>query len=154
MGTPAAEADHAARRPTTGKLGNSFPALTVSCEVILEGGGVPAVAGPSGPISVFPYEGGAETRREYDGSIHDPSPAERLSVGGRLREAPQGDEGQGACAFIKSDGGEYYWMPNAEYDRNTTAARSQVLADATGAVDTVTRQHEILVTEGPNGRTW
>src|SRR5262245_23526127 len=60
---------------------------------------------------------------------------------------------KGFSRIIKSDEPAYYWLPNAEYDRDTTVARSQVLADAKAAADTVTTSHEILVTES-NGRTW
>jgi hypothetical protein len=60
---------------------------------------------------------------------------------------------RGFSRVIKSDDGEYYWLPNAEYDRQANVARSQVLADAKAAADSVSSSTEILVTESA-GRTW
>lgn len=60
---------------------------------------------------------------------------------------------KGFSRVIKSDQGTYYWLPNAEYDRNTISNRAQVLEDAKAAAATVSSRYEILVTESA-GRTW
>lgn len=60
---------------------------------------------------------------------------------------------RGFSRVIKSDDGDYYWLPNAEYDRQANVTRSQVLADAKAAADSVSTSNEILVTES-GGRTW
>ena len=60
---------------------------------------------------------------------------------------------KGFSRVIKADDGTNYWLPNAEYDRDTAVGRAQVLADAKAAADTVTTSSEILVTES-NGRTF
>ncbi len=60
---------------------------------------------------------------------------------------------RGFSRVIKAGDGDYYWLPNAEYDRQASVARSQVLADAKAAADSVSSTNEILVTESA-GRTW
>ncbi len=114
---------------------------------------MPFLGGPRGPIPIFPYEGGVKSAV---------SPMAQFTTRVLLNGYPSADDyeklhkamkAKGFSRVIKSDDGEYYWMPNAEYDRHTTVARSQVLADAKAAANTVTKQHEILVTES-NGRTW
>lgn len=60
---------------------------------------------------------------------------------------------KGFSRVIKSDDGEYYWLPNAEYCRNTMSTLAQVLNDANAAADTVSTSYETLVTES-NGCMW
>ena len=58
---------------------------------------------------------------------------------------------RGFSRVIQGDTGDYYWLPNADYDRQGNVTRQQVLNDARAAADAVSKPNEILVTES-NGR--
>lgn len=68
----------------------------------------------------------------------------------RLHEAMKR---RGFTRVIKSDDGDYYWLPNAEYDRQAEVTAQQVLNDAKAAANSVRTPNEVLVTDA-KARTW
>lgn len=62
-------------------------------------------------------------------------------------------EAEGFSRQIASDDGNVYHMPWAEYNRESTLNRSQILGSAKAAAARVRKQYSVLVTESA-GRTW
>jgi len=60
---------------------------------------------------------------------------------------------RGFTRIIESDDGRKYWLPHAEYNREGSATRAQVLEDAKAAAAAISSDYQVLVTES-NGRTW
>jgi hypothetical protein len=60
---------------------------------------------------------------------------------------------RGFSRVIKSDDGDYYWLPNAEYDRQGNLTVNQVLDDAKAAANSVSTPNEVLVTDAKS-RMW
>ncbi|MBN8626031.1 MAG: DUF2622 domain-containing protein [Planctomycetes bacterium] len=55
---------------------------------------------------------------------------------------------KGFSRVIQGSDNNYYWLPNAEYDRSGNLTLQQVHTDAAAAAGTVWTSCEILVTEG------
>lgn len=60
---------------------------------------------------------------------------------------------KGFSRVIKSDDGDYYWLPNAEYYRECGLTAQQVLNDAKAAANSVHTPNEVLTTEAKS-ITW
>ena len=60
---------------------------------------------------------------------------------------------RGFSRIIESDNGTKFWLPHAEYNRVSSAKRSQILRDAQEAAASVSSDFQVLVTESA-GRTW
>jgi hypothetical protein len=62
-------------------------------------------------------------------------------------------EAEGFSRLIKSDGGTWYHLPTAEYNRTGELTRAQVLESAKRAAAKTRKLFAVFVTES-NGRSW